>query len=235
MFLKQSTAVDVVLGPFVDDTDGKTTEEALTLSQADLQLTKNGAAAAQKSDATSATHLYGGNYKVPLNATDTNTLGQLRLMCKEPGALPVIRDFMVLPANVFDSLIANSDKLQVDTTQVGGTTQTARDLGASVLLSPGTGAGQVSLSSGAVTVATNNDKLGYALSAAGVDAVLDEVVEGTYTLRQAMRLLLSLLGGKASGGGTTAIMYRDTGDTKDRVLMAVDSNGNRSAVTLDLT
>ena len=42
LFLKQSTIVDVVLGPFIDDTDGKTTEEALTLAQADLQLTKNG-------------------------------------------------------------------------------------------------------------------------------------------------------------------------------------------------
>ncbi len=37
-----------------------------------------------------------------------------------------------------------------NTTQINGSTQTARDLGASVLLSPGTGTGQISLSSGAV-------------------------------------------------------------------------------------
>lgn len=77
MILKQSTAADVMLGPFVDDTDGKTTKEALTLAQADLQLSKNCGAAAQKNDATSATHLYGGCYKVPLNTTDTGTLGHL--------------------------------------------------------------------------------------------------------------------------------------------------------------
>ncbi len=39
---------------------------------------------------------------------------------------------------------------RVDVAKIGGTTQTARDLGASVLLSSGTGTGQISLSSGAV-------------------------------------------------------------------------------------
>ena len=113
-FLKQSTAVDVMLGPFVDDTDGKTTEEALTLSQADLHLSKNGAASAQKNDATAATHRYGGNYMVDLDATDTNTLGHLRLMCKESGALPVIADFMVLPAEAYDTLVGGTDNFTVD-------------------------------------------------------------------------------------------------------------------------
>ena len=53
---------------------------------------------------------------------------------------------------------------RVDIGKISGTSQTARDIGASVLLSSGTGTGQVSLSSGAVTVGTNNDKTGYALS-----------------------------------------------------------------------
>ena len=103
-----------MLGPFVDDTDGKTTEEALTLSQADLHLSKNGAASAQKNDATAATHRYGGNYMVDLDATDTNTLGHLRLMCKESGALPVVADFMVLPAEAYDTLVGGTDNFTVD-------------------------------------------------------------------------------------------------------------------------
>ena len=37
-WLKQSTATDVELGPFVDDTDGKTAETGLTISQADCSL-----------------------------------------------------------------------------------------------------------------------------------------------------------------------------------------------------
>ena len=131
IYLKQSTAVDVMLGPFVDDTDGKTTEEALTLSQADLQLSKNGGAAAQKNDATAGTHRYGGNYMIDLNTTDTNTLGHMRLMCKESGALPVIADFMVVTANWFDTM-CSTDQLDVNVTNVSGTAQTANDNGADI-------------------------------------------------------------------------------------------------------
>ena len=119
-WLKQSTATDVELGPFVDDTDGKTAETGLTISQADCQLIKNGGAAAQKNDSTSATHLAGGHYKVPLNTTDTNTLGRLRLYVNESGALPVWRDFMVLPANIYDSLVGGSDYLDVSAVQIAG-------------------------------------------------------------------------------------------------------------------
>lgn len=53
---------------------------------------------------------------------------------------------------------------RVDVLKINGTSQTARDIGASVLLSSGTGTGQISLSSGTVTVGTNNDKSGYSLS-----------------------------------------------------------------------
>jgi hypothetical protein len=63
------------------------------------------------------------------------------------------------------------DMSGTNTTQINGTAQTARDIGASVLLSSGTGTGQVSLSSGTVTAGTVSDKTGYALSGAGVTAV----------------------------------------------------------------
>lgn len=45
-----------------------------------------------------------------------------------------------------------SGRPEVNTTHLAGTSQTARDIGASVLLSSGTGTGQISLSSGAVKV-----------------------------------------------------------------------------------
>ena len=131
IYLKQSTAVDVMLGPFIDDTDGKTTEEALTLAQADLQLSKNGGAAAQKNDATAGTHRYGGNYMIDLNTTDTNTLGHMRIMCKESGALPVIADFMIVTANWYDTMFS-TDQLDVNVTNVAGTAQTANDNGADI-------------------------------------------------------------------------------------------------------
>lgn len=55
-------------------------------------------------------------------------------------------------------------KADVNTVRLSGTAQTARDIGASVLLSNGTGTGQIILTSGNVTVGTNNDKTGYTAS-----------------------------------------------------------------------
>jgi hypothetical protein len=73
------------------------------------------------------------------------------------------------------------------------------------------------------------------LAAATVDEILDEVVDGTYTFRQVLRLLASFVAAEASGGGTTSVIFRDISDTKARITMTVDSLGNRSALTLDAT
>lgn len=59
-------------------------------------------------------------------------------------------------------------------------------------------------------------------------------VETGITLQQALRAILATLAGKASGGDTVTIKFRDPADTVDRVTMVVDSDGNRSSVTLDL-
>lgn len=93
--------------------------------------------------------------------------------------------------------------------------------------------GNLSGSVGSLT--TNNDKTGYRLSATGVDDVLDEVVEGSTTFRQMLRGFAAALLAKLSGGGTTTNTFRDIGDTKNRITATVDSNGNRTAITTDLT
>lgn len=102
--LKQSTAATVVLGPFVDSTDGVTAETALTISQADVRLSKNAGAFAQKDDANSATHMENGYYSCALSTTDTNTLGRLTITVAESGALPIRQEYEVLRADEFDAL-----------------------------------------------------------------------------------------------------------------------------------
>lgn len=126
-FLKQSTAVTVKIGAFIDQTDGFTAETGLTISQADVRLSKNGGNMAQKNDATACTHDELGMYDCPLNATDTDTLGILKLNVHESGALPVWHTFMVMPANVYDSLFS-TDKLQVDAVEVSGDSTAADNL-----------------------------------------------------------------------------------------------------------
>ena len=116
-WLKQSTAITVKLGPFVDETDGKTAETGLTIGQADVRLSKNGGDLAQKSSATSCTHDEIGVYDCPLDTTDTGTLGRLDLFVHESGALPVFATFMVVPANVWDALFG-ADRLQVHADEI---------------------------------------------------------------------------------------------------------------------
>lgn len=122
--LKQSTAVTIPIGPFVDATDGFTAETALTLAQADFRLSKNGAAFAQKSEATTAAHMENGWYGMLLDATDVGTLGKLCVNVVDAGARPVYREYTVVPANVYDSLVLGTDKLDANVAEWLGTAPT---------------------------------------------------------------------------------------------------------------
>jgi len=120
-WLKQSTAVDVKIGPFIDDTDGKTAETALTTAYTSVYVFKNGSTSVNKNETTAIAHDVIGFYLVKLNATDTNTLGILKIATHVAGHLSVWDDFMVVPANVYDSLVGGSDALDVSMIQILGT------------------------------------------------------------------------------------------------------------------
>lgn len=66
-------------------------------------------------------------------------------------------------------------------------------------------------------------------------AVLDAPIDGAITLRQLLRLIGAASAGKVSGAAGTTVTIRDLNDTKDRIVATVDANGNRTAVTRDLT
>ena len=234
-YLKQSTAIEVKVGPFLDSTDGNTQETALTISQADVRLAKNAADWAQKSETTTLVHEEAGWYRCLLDTTDTDTLGILVLAIHESGALPVWVEFHVLAANVYDSLVGSGDVLDVSTTQfngsavtqasgrpevntthVGGTLQTARDIGLSVLVSVGTGTGQINLSSGKVpaTLAVGDDwkvvRTGTAQTGAGSTITLDVGASATNSLYR--DLWVAILSG--TGAGQVRLISSYDGATK---------------------
>lgn len=117
-WLKQSTSITIRIGPFLDEDDGKTVEPSLTISQADIRLSKNGGDFAQSNDTGGATYDEAGWYYLTLNATDTGTLGRLIVAIHESGALPVWREFMVIPANTYDSLVSGTDNLDAEVATV---------------------------------------------------------------------------------------------------------------------
>lgn len=104
--LKQSTAVDVLIGPFVDILDGATSE---TGESPTVKLSKNGQALGAKSDATTPVSDADGYYNCELDATDTNTVGTMILtVAASATALPIRHEFQVMEEAVYDALFASS-------------------------------------------------------------------------------------------------------------------------------
>lgn len=107
MFLRQSTSQVVRFGPFLDITDGVTEEVALTITQAEMRLSKDGAAFAQKNAAGNATHDSDGWYSTTLNGTDTDTVGELVMNVQQPAnTLPVWVRWYVVEEAVYDAFYA---------------------------------------------------------------------------------------------------------------------------------
>lgn len=229
--IKQSTAdQEIPLGYFVDATDGDSEETLLTIANTDIKLWKHGSTTVVNKNSGGATHIANGIYYCVLDATDSAILGSLTVFVHVAGARPVKVECEVMTANRYDSLVTGTDTLTVDVTQIGGVAQSATDLKdfADAGYDPATNKVQGVVLTDAVT-----DKIGFSLSGAGVDGILDEVIEGTHTFRQYMRTFATILLSKVTGGGTDTISFRDIDDLKDRVIITVTDVGDRTNVSLD--
>lgn len=194
IFLKASTASqEVLLGPFVDATDGVTAETALTIANTDIKIFKAGATTLANKNSGGATHISNGNYYAVLDATDTDTVGSGSIVVQVSGALAVRVNFCVLPAVVYDSLIGGTDTLQVDVTQFGGTNATTSggrpEVNTTHAAGTAWGSGAItagSIASDAFTAAkfaadvTTEFQSGLATAAAlaTVDGIVDNMVSG---------------------------------------------------------
>lgn len=171
---KQSDTTYPLFFFMVDSTDHVTGKTGLSPA---VTISKNGGSFASPSGA--VTEVGNGLYKIAGNATDSNTLGELWIHATGAAADPTDTAYSIVPFNPYDSVrlgltaLPNAaaeaagglytrgtgagqinqpanGQIDANTVKVGGTTQTARDLGASVLISSGTGTGQLSVASGVV-------------------------------------------------------------------------------------
>jgi len=119
MFLRKFTVSQaIMLGTFLDSTDGVTPMTALTIANTDIKLFKAGATTEASKNSGGATHIASGRYYAVLDATDTNTTGLLEINVSVAGALPVRRAFTVLPAAVYDALVDGIYPLGVNILQI---------------------------------------------------------------------------------------------------------------------
>jgi len=82
---------------------------------------------------------------------------------------------------------------------------------------------------------TANTNLNDPTAAAIATAILAAGDVDGYSVEETLKLCLAALAGKLSGAAGTTITIRSADDTVDRIVATVDSDGNRSAVTLTET
>lgn len=173
----------------VDSTDHVTGKTGLTPT---VTLRKVGGAFA--SPAGAVTEIASGWYEVAGNATDNNTLGPLLLHATGTAADPTDVVYEVTIDNLVkaalrgatagrDVVVDTNGLVDANTVKLGptgtGTAQTARDIGASVLLSAGSGTGQLDFTSGVVK-ANATQWLGGTIPAVNVTGV--PLVDSKYLL-----------------------------------------------------
>ena len=125
----------------------------LTIANMDVQYVRTGVAPVAKVDATAlaATDTaHTDNYGIEIDATDQP--GLYRVDWPDAAFAAGVRQVVltVKVATCFTEHMAVDIDTPVNATKVGGTAQTGRDLGTSVLLSSGTGTGQLDFTSGVV-------------------------------------------------------------------------------------
>lgn len=186
--LKHNTAGQVVpLGQFLDSTDGDTEEPSLTIANTDIRIWKAGATSLVNKNSGGATYMSNGVYYATFDATDTNTLGPLEIFVHVAGALAVHKVCVVRAANVYDSVVANTDLLQTDVTQLASDATAVTNLRDTAL-----------------TIATGTAITG-TLSTTQMSTNLTETTDDHY-----VGLLLKWKGGALAGQGATITGYNGT-------------------------
>lgn len=181
ILLRQSTASqEVLIGPFLSDTDGKTAQTGLSIANTDIKVWKSGATSEASKNSGGATHIASGRYYGVFDATDTDTVGSGEINVHVSGALPVKVKFQVLEEAVYDQLFAASAAgyqvpiwssagatVNLSATTISTSQAVASVSGAVASVTGNVGGnvvGSVASVTAGVTVTTNNDKTGYSLS-----------------------------------------------------------------------
>lgn len=127
--IKQSTARTICVGPLLHPTTGEPVT-SITPGNVTARLIKGVASSTITLTASGGSndisHIANGMYSLELAAGDTGTLGQFVVSLVDTDAFsPYTGSGVVVPANVFDTMISGTDTLQADVTQVGGSAVTS--------------------------------------------------------------------------------------------------------------
>ncbi|MCK1670302.1 hypothetical protein [Bradyrhizobium sp. 150] len=162
-----------------------------------------------------------------------------------PAGASVSADLAAVKA-VDDAVKAKTDNLPASPAAVGSTMTLTADYDAAKTAATQTSVDDLPTNAELTTALAAADDATLAAIAAltiptanqNADALLDraDAVEVGLSPRQAMRLAAAADAGKLSGAATTTNTIRNAvADSKNRIVATVDSDGNRTAITYDLT
>jgi hypothetical protein len=228
-YLRQATTASIILGPFVDDTNGFSAETGLTITAASLYVSKRGSSPVAINSSSAATHKTLGYYGAVLDATDTASAGDLVIMTAPSGALPVWRQFNVLSPSAYDAIVLGASSLPVNVEMWKGTILATPDtagipkvsITASGITASAIGASAINNSNFAATAGSVvwnvavrglTDKVNFVLGASSISGstiAASTIDSGTFSLTAASQVWNAAVRGITTMGacaiGTTAI------------------------------
>lgn len=218
-YLRKNTAVIITVGPFLDYQDGVSLETALTVTSCNVTIilddddgsapnTILNTAPTASGGNNDMVHLANGLYSLELTQAQTNYNGRYLVMITDPDVhLPVWHEFMILDAQVYDSLVAGSDLLDVNTSQVGGTTQTGVDIG-------GTGVPITGDLTSTMKTSVNGEVVDVMVTDTHTQPG-QEAPPATATFEEILTYLYKLLRNKSTQSAGQLSIYDDAGTTVD--------------------
>jgi hypothetical protein len=233
-YLRQSTASQVrTIGPFVDDTDFKTLENALTIANTDILLKKNGAASGAKNSGGATADTAGGLYHLTFDATDTSTVGELAYSVKVAGALAVFGKFTVLEEAVFDALFAAS-AAGYSTFAGGAVASVTGNVGGNVAGSVASVTAGVTLADSAITTAKIQDGAFTAAKfASGAFDAVWSVAARSLTTFGTLAADVWAVATRTLSAGTNIVLAKGTGVTGFNDLSAAQVNAEVDTALTD--
>lgn len=127
--MRLNTSGNIVIGVFIESTDGYTPCTGLTSANMTINFTLMGATASGNMSTWThttgqliSTELAGGYYVFGISSNPVSKVGRVRIDILGSSCIPFCEEMQVLPANVYDAIVAASgtDYLMIDVLQMAG-------------------------------------------------------------------------------------------------------------------
>ena len=117
MFKGQSTSANIICGPIINVSGSVMTGRAIANTA--IWVVKEAGVSTARSHATSALSVAPGTYRIPINTTDSDTLGTLYLFVSVSGALPWRSEIEIIQQPTMNLFFGSADAIATSAVVAG--------------------------------------------------------------------------------------------------------------------